>query len=237
MDALQRAVADRAGLRPHLRRQARVGRHGQDRLLALTYDDGPNTAWTPKLLEVLDKQGVKATFFSIGHYAKEQPALLREVAAAGHSIGNHTYNHVTMALHRDDTIREELRRTTEAIEEAGVEMATVHGRRLMRPPYGRRRPGTLRVLREEGYVPICWSVMFWDWNKGVTTEKIMRKAERHIKGGDVLLLHDGNCIAMGWDRRHSVEATDLILQQWKEQEGFEFVTIPEMIERQGFAYP
>ena len=58
---------------------------------------------------MLDKHGVKATFFSIGHYAREQPALLREVAAAGHAIGNHTYNHVTMALHTDDTIREELR--------------------------------------------------------------------------------------------------------------------------------
>ena len=186
---------------------------------------------------MLDRHGVKATFFSIGHYAREQSALLREVAAAGHAIGNHTYNHITMALHSDAKVREEVRRTTEAIEDAGVEMATALGRRLMRPPYGRRRPGTMRVLREEGYIPICWSVMFWDWNKGVTTEKIMRRAEKEIKGGDVLLLHDGNCIAMGWDRSHSVHATDLILQQWKEQEGFEFVTIPEMIERQGFALP
>ena len=61
----------------------------------------------------------------------------------------------------------------------------------MRPPYGRRRPGTLRVLREEGYMPIVWSVTLWDWSKGVTTEKIMRKAEKQIKGGDVILLHDG----------------------------------------------
>ena len=56
-------------------------------------------------------------------------------------------------------------------------MAQVNGRRLMRPPYGRRRPGTVRVLWEEGYIPILWSVTLWDWNKGVTTEKIMRKAE------------------------------------------------------------
>ena len=80
--------------------------------MALTFDDGPNTAWTPQLLEVLDKHGVKATFFSIGHYAREQPSLLREVAAAGHAIGNHTYTHVTMPLHTDETIRRELRDTT-----------------------------------------------------------------------------------------------------------------------------
>ena len=112
-----------------------------------------------------------------------------------------------MPLHTDATIREELRRTTGAIEDAGVEMALVEGRRLMRPPYGRRRPGTLRVLRDEGYVPVIWSVTLWDWSKGVTTEKIMRKAETQIKGGDVVLLHDGCDVAMGWDRSHSVAAT------------------------------
>ncbi len=214
-----------------------IGTPGRGKLLALTYDDGPNTAWTPALLELLARHDVRATFFSIGHYAREQPALLRDVAAAGHAIGNHTYSHVTMPLHTDAKIRQELRLTTEAIEDAGVEMARVQGRRLMRPPYGRRRPGTLRVLREEGYVPIVWSVTLWDWSKGVTTEKIMRKAERQIRGGDVILLHDGCNEGMGWDRSHSVQATALILEQWKEQAGFEFVTIPEMIERTGFAYP
>ncbi|MGH3011723.1 MAG: polysaccharide deacetylase family protein [Gaiellaceae bacterium] len=215
-----------------------VGTPGKGRLMALTFDDGPNTAWTPKLLEVLDKHGVKATFFSIGHYAREQPSLLKEVADAGHAIGNHTYTHVTMPLHTDETIRRQLRDTTQAIEDAGVEMAKVNGHRLMRPPYGRRRPGTLRVLWEEGYVPIIWSVTLWDWNKGVTTEKIMRKVEKQARGGGhVILLHDGCNLAMGWDRSHSVRSADLILQQWKEQEGYEFVTIPEMIERSGFSVP
>jgi peptidoglycan/xylan/chitin deacetylase (PgdA/CDA1 family) len=140
-------------------------------------------------------------------------------------------------MHTDDTIRTELRMATEAIEDSGARMATVQGRRLMRPPWGRRRPGTLRVLREEGYVPVLWSVTLWDWSKGVTTEKIMRKAEKQIKGGDVILLHDGCHEGMGWDRSHSVEATDLILTQWKEQQGFEFVTVPEMIEATGFVAP
>jgi peptidoglycan-N-acetylglucosamine deacetylase len=204
-----------------------IGTPGDGKLMALTYDDGPNTAWTPTLLELLAKHDVKATFFSIGHYAREEPALLREVAAAGHAVGNHT----------DEAVRRELRLATEAIEDAGVEMARAQGRRLMRPPWGRRRPGTLRVLREEGYVPIVWSVTLWDWTKHVTTEKIMRKAERQIRGGDVILLHDGCNVAMGWDRSHSVQATELILTQWKDQHGYEFVTIPEMIERTGFVAP
>jgi peptidoglycan/xylan/chitin deacetylase (PgdA/CDA1 family) len=210
-----------------------VGTPGEGDLLALTYDDGPNTAWTPQLLDLLDRHGVQATFFSVGHYAREQPDLLREVAARGHAVGNHTYTHVTMPLHTDETIRRELRQTTEAIEDAGVEMARVHGRRLMRPPYGRRRPGTLRVLQEEGYLPILWSVTLWDWNKGVTAEKIMRKADRRIRGGDVILLHDGSDVRMGYDRSASIEATDRILTRWK-AEGFRFVTIPELIEASGF---
>ena len=121
-----------------------------------------------------------------------------------------------------------------AIEAAGVEMARPLGRRLMRPPYGRRRPGTLRVLREEGYIPITWSVTLWDWSKRVTTDKIMRKAERQVRGGDVILLHDGSNTQMGYDRHCSVEATARILERWND---YDFVTVPEMIERTGFTYP
>lgn len=124
------------------------GTPGSGGLMALTYDDGPNTAWTPALLELLAEHDVKATFFLLGKYAEQEPALLREIAAAGHAIGNHTYSHVSMPMHGDATIREELRRTREAIEAAGVELSAAQGKRLFRPPYGHRRPGTLRVLRE-----------------------------------------------------------------------------------------
>jgi peptidoglycan/xylan/chitin deacetylase (PgdA/CDA1 family) len=214
-----------------------IGTPGEGKLMALTYDDGPNTAWTPRLLELLAKHDVQATFFTIGRYAEQEPALLREVAAAGHAIGNHTYSHVSMPFHTDETIRRELRMTTEAIEAAGVELALAQGKRLMRPPYGRRRPGTMRVLKEEGYVGITWSVTLWDWSKRVTTEKIMHKAEHQIQGGDVILMHDGSDVAMGSDRHCSVEATEQILARWKDQEGYEFVTVPEMIEATGFHAP
>jgi peptidoglycan/xylan/chitin deacetylase (PgdA/CDA1 family) len=136
------------------------GAHGR---LALTFDDGPNPRMTPRLLELLDAFDAKATFFLIGKWAAREPALVREIAERGHALGNHTYSHPTMPLHGARLVREDLARCRGAVELAGVTFSRVGGRMLMRPPYGRRRPGTLRVLAEEGYVPVTWSVTAYDW--------------------------------------------------------------------------
>lgn len=82
-----------------------------------------------------------------------------------------------------------------------------------------------------------WSVTLWDWSKGVTADKTMPRADRQVRGGDVILLHGGCNVSMGYDRSQSVEATGRILRRWKDEGGLEFVTVPEMIERQGFVYP
>ena len=92
------------------------------RKIALTYDDGPNPAYTPKLLALLDRFGARATFFSIGTWAEREPGLLRELQAAGHAIGNHTHTHPTMPLLRRE-VKEELRRCRAAVEAAGLEFA------------------------------------------------------------------------------------------------------------------
>jgi peptidoglycan/xylan/chitin deacetylase (PgdA/CDA1 family) len=208
-----------------IHRERRAGKR-----IALTYDDGPNPEQTPRLLELLARYDAKATFFLIGGWAEREPALIRQTVAAGHAIGNHTFSHPTMPAHRDATIRRELHLTSAAIEDAGVELSRVGGHRLMRPPYGRRRPGTLRVLREEGYIPVFWSITLWDWKAKATADRIVDSVERRGRGGDVLLLHDGSDEAIGADRRQSIEATDRILRRWQGERGFRFVTIPEMIE-------
>lgn len=194
--------------------------------LALTYDDGPNPEFTPRLLELLDSFNAKATFFVIGRWAAREPGLLRELVAAGHAIGNHTYSHVTMPLRSAGSVRDELRRCRDAVESAGVTFSTVDGAALMRPPWGRRRPGTLRVLREEGYAPVTWSVTGWDWRARTTAERI----GAHCTGaadGDVILLHDGSHLEPAADRSRSLAATRIALEH-HEARGARFETVPDL---------
>ena len=194
--------------------------------LALTYDDGPNPAYTPRLLDLLDAYGAKATFFLIGRWAEREPGLVREVVARGHAIGNHTTTHPTMPLHGAARIRDELQRCRGAIEEAGVELSTIDGAALMRPPFGRRRPGTLRTMRQEGYVPVTWSVTGYDWRRREPAERIGGRCMK-ARDGDVILLHDGSHLEPEGDRSRSLEATRMALEHHTAR-GACFVTVPEL---------
>jgi len=194
--------------------------------LALTFDDGPNPRETPRLLDLLDAYDAKATFFLIGRWAGREPALLREIVERGHAIGNHTHTHPTMPLHGADAIREELARCRGAVELAGVTFSRVDGAMLMRPPYGRRRPGTLRVLAEEGYVPVTWSVTGYDWRGWETAERIGRRCIR-ARDGDLILLHDGSDHDPRHDRSRSLSAARAVLEHHTAR-GTQFVTVPEL---------
>ena len=195
--------------------------------LALTYDDGPNPEFTPRLLELLDRHGAKATFFLIGKWAAREPGLVRELVAAGHAIGNHTHSHPTMPLLGAGGVRDELERCRGAVEAAGVTFSTVDGAALMRPPYGRRRPGTLRVLREEGYVPVTWSVTGYDWRARESAGRIGARCTA-ARDGDMILLHDGSHLEPACDRSRSLAATRAALEHHGAR-GMSFVTVPDLV--------
>jgi peptidoglycan/xylan/chitin deacetylase (PgdA/CDA1 family) len=197
------------------------------RLIALTYDDGPNPKYTESLLRVLEKHDARATFFLIGRWAQREPGLMREVQAAGHALGNHTWSHPTLALCSAVRVRDELRRCREAVEAGGGQFAQVDGGALMRPPWGRRRPGTLRTLREEGYTPVLWSVTGWDWRPRETAASIAARCGK-AREGDLILLHDGVHTEPAGDRSASVGATEEILRRFSD-EGYRFVTVPELM--------
>jgi len=192
------------------------------RQLALTYDDGPNDAHTQNLLEVLARHKVHATFFLVGRYVQQRPDLAREIAAAGHIIGNHTFTHPLLTLKSSAEIREELSSCAKAIEDA----VGAHSN-LFRPPFGGRRPAVLRIARELGLIPVMWSTTGYDWNAPPAAE-IVSKVSQQIAGGDVILLHDGGHKKMGADRSQTILATDQLIQRYKSK-GYEFKTIPEML--------
>jgi peptidoglycan/xylan/chitin deacetylase (PgdA/CDA1 family) len=190
--------------------------------LALTYDDGPNDPHTLRLLEVLARHNVHATFFLIGRYVTKRPDIVRQIANAGHAIGNHTLSHPNLIFASTTQTITELRQCQQGLCDAVGEHS-----RLFRPPFGGRRPATLRVARSLGLEPIMWRVSGYDW-KGRSAEYIERKVHARVRGGDVILLHDGGHRAFGADRSQTVIATDRLIAQYNSQ-GYEFVTIPEMM--------
>jgi peptidoglycan/xylan/chitin deacetylase (PgdA/CDA1 family) len=192
--------------------------------IALSYDDGPNDPHTLRLLDVLAKHNVLATFFMIGRYVRERPDLARAVAAAGHVIANHTFTHPLLIFQSEAQTRAELANCHQALQDA----IGTHSR-LFRPPFGGRRPATLRSARELGLETVMWSVTGYDWNAPAASV-IEAKVARQIRadGGDVILLHDGGHRGMGADRAQTVIATDNLIRRYRDQ-GYEFVAVPAMM--------
>jgi peptidoglycan-N-acetylglucosamine deacetylase len=191
--------------------------------VALTYDDGPNDPYTLQLLEVLARHNVKATFFMIGQFVCQRPEIARAVLEAGHAIGNHTFSHPLLIFKSASTIRRQLADCQGAMQDALGVSATI-----FRPPFGGRRPEVFRIARKLGLQPIMWNVTGYDWN-AKSVDEIEHKVTRQMRGGDVILLHDGGHLEMGTDRSHTVAVTDRIIRRYQQQ-GREFVTIPQMMD-------
>jgi peptidoglycan/xylan/chitin deacetylase (PgdA/CDA1 family) len=182
---------------------------GCDRTLALTFDDGPNPAVTPKLLDVLDRYDARATFFLIGRHVRACPALAAEIAARGHAIGNHTDTHANLLWLSGAQVRDELLRCSAAIRTATGQRPT-----MMRPPYGYRTPHVHAAARQAGLGPlILWSRSARDWNPQPAAQVIQRL--QAVRSGDIVLLHDGFHGALGAHRQHTVDALEYWLPRWK----------------------
>ena len=189
--------------------------------IALTYDDGPNDPHTLKLLDVLAKHSVHATFFMIGRYVRQRPDIARAVTQAGHVIGNHTFTHPLLIFKSEAQTRAELVDCRQTLQDAIGEHSN-----LFRPPWGGRRPATFKIARELGLQPVMWNVTGYDWN-APPAAVIEKKVARQMRGGDVILLHDGSHRAMGANRAQTVIATENLIRRYK-NEGYEFVPVEEM---------
>jgi len=193
-------------------------RTGAPRTIALTFDDGPNPAMTPQVLDLLEQYDARGTFFLIGRYVRACPALTAEIAARGHIIGNHTDTHPNLLWQSRRGILDELERCNASIADA-----TGQRPRIMRPPWGYRQPFVYAAARDAGFGrPVLWSRSARDWTPQPPAQVIRRL--RGIRAGDVVLLHDGFHAAIGADRQHTVRALEYWLPRWK-AEGLACVSI------------
>ncbi len=194
--------------------------------LALTFDDGPNPAITPRLLDLLSKYDKHATFFLIGRFARACPELAREIAARGHTVGNHTDSHPNLIWLSNQRLAEELGRCQESVAEATRTGAP----RWMRPPYGFRGPHLDAAVRRQGLAGVVmWSVIAYDWKPQPASrliERLRRVAVGGRRGGDIVVLHDGDHRALGGAREHVLVALEYWLPRWRDA-GLEFVTIDQ----------
>jgi peptidoglycan/xylan/chitin deacetylase (PgdA/CDA1 family) len=208
--------------------------------LAITFDDGPNPAITPKLLDLLEKHNARATFFLIGKFVRECPDLTREILARGHALGNHTETHPNLFLCGPRKTEEELNRCADAIRRAaGVEP------RWFRPPFGFRSLWLNGIVKRQGMRTAMWTLIPGDWRAKPTEWLINRMnpiaehARRKLPPGtgygggltgDILCLHDGYHRRQNGDRAHTVAALEYWLPRWSDL-GLEFVTMDETVSK------
>jgi peptidoglycan/xylan/chitin deacetylase (PgdA/CDA1 family) len=199
--------------------------------LALTFDDGPNPAITPALLDLLDEHHAKATFFMIGRFVRECPELAREVAVRGHLIGNHTQTHPNLFWLSPRAIRSELQQCQSVLQETVGAAAKV-----FRPPYGFRNPWVASTARELGMQTVMWTLLPGDWREKTAewltarmrpiADNAQNMANRAL--GDVLCLHDGAHRQLNGDRVRTLKALEYWLPRWRDL-GLKFVTIGEAV--------
>ncbi|ARA92337.1 polysaccharide deacetylase family protein [Rhodothermaceae bacterium RA] len=159
---------------PHGRREA-----------YLTFDDGPTPSLTARLIDLLDRYDVRATFFLIGSHARRDPGLVRALHAAGHTIGNHTYTHPDAWRTPVSRLISELEQTTALLEDL-----IQHPIRWMRPPYGRFTRAMRDWCRLRRQRLTMWDVMPADYLPGVTTAQVIRRVDRGVRAGSIVVLHD-----------------------------------------------
>lgn len=189
------------------------------KLISLTYDDGPNPAFTPKLLDYLKDANVKATFYVCGNMVKNKPELVARIVNEGHEIANHSYSHKVLTKLSKEKLYEELEETNTAIRVAapGARIST------MRAPYGATNSTVQRAAQELGMRIIMWDVDTLDW-KGRSAEQITNTIMKGTGDGSIILMHD----RLHRNKDSVMVATRSVVEQLRAK-GYEFVTVHDLI--------
>ncbi|MEH2350903.1 MAG: polysaccharide deacetylase family protein [Nostoc sp.] len=192
-----------------------------EKVIALTFDDGPGPKNTEQVLEILKKNNIKATFFMLGEMVKYFPKVAKQVAADGHVIGNHTWHHWYFQMDAA-TAASEIDRTADIIYKTTGEKTT-----LFRPPGGFLNNGLAKYAKNEKYAVMMWSEESGDAERrSPQVPMLVKNVLKYAKPGAIVLMHDG-----GGNRSRSVKALPEMIAGLKAQ-GYRFVTIPQLLEMQ-----
>ncbi|HLK42104.1 MAG TPA: polysaccharide deacetylase family protein [Thermoleophilia bacterium] len=176
--------------------------------VALTFDDGPHPEGTPMILEVLAREGERATFFLVGEQVRRRPGLAAEIVAAGHAVALHGDRHRLQLRLSANAVCEDLARGVEAVATATGVAPTLH-----RPPYGIYSLAGLTAARTAGLRPLLWSRWGKDWRKFTTPARIAARAARDLERGDVILLHDADFYSSHHSHRRTAAALPVIIAE------------------------
>ncbi|MBX6395728.1 MAG: polysaccharide deacetylase family protein [Alicyclobacillaceae bacterium] len=190
------------------------------KVVALSFDDGPDNLYTPRILDVLRRERVHATFFVVGTRVEQYPQVVRRMVREGHAVGSHTWDHANLTKLPPEQIRSEMIRTDRAVQRvAGVHPA------LARPPYGAVNDQVIQTLYRMGYRIVDWSVDSLDW-KELTADQVAGNVLSHVSPGAIILQHAAG--GKGEDLSGTVNALPRIIRTLR-SEGYRFATIPELL--------
>ena len=191
-----------------------------ERIVALTYDDGPNPPYTDQLLDVLAKHDVKATFFLIGNRIERHPETVHRMIAEGHQVGNHSYSHPLLGFLPPSYVKRQIERTDVLLRELGIT-----GEIVFRAPMLTRFLPVARFQAKADRVHISCNVWSWDWTTQ-NPDKIAQTVLKQTKQGSIIVFHDGKAENKNANRSGTVEATDRIITALK-RDGYQFVRLSD----------
>jgi peptidoglycan/xylan/chitin deacetylase (PgdA/CDA1 family) len=194
------------------------------RAIALTFDDGPNPPYTDRVLDILQREHVPATFFVEGEAVAAAQDTVRREVSLGMAVGNHSNAHDgDYADQNAEDIAADLQQADDAIAAATGERPRVY-----RSPYGRWSSTMFRVLHDDGYAAVGWDTDSEDWDPATSTEKIIENVAEKAHPGAIILLHDGGLGGGDPDRSRTIAALPEIISRLRD-DGYAFLTVPEII--------
>ncbi|MEW9078283.1 polysaccharide deacetylase family protein [Terrisporobacter glycolicus] len=195
--------------------------NSNDKVLYLTFDDGPDEKYTPCLLDLLKKHNIKATFFMVATFANDNPIIVNRMKEEGHCIGLHSYEHKNALYQSKSYTSYDFEESVKTMEKLGVNV------KFYRPPWGHCNIFTNHEAKKYNLIKVLWDVMAQDWEKNTTDHVICDKLLRRSKDGSIICLHDGR----GKDEAPSrtIKALEKAIPLWQ-KEGYKFLTMEDYYE-------